>query len=606
MDINDLWEKIIFFYFFTFAIRSLIHLITQCVYLSLCNYSQDINNYQKNKESIENSIELISNLMSNYGQIHRTLATTGVFYYCLLFFSAVIFYLIRALTKGEYLNYRDELGFIAFIKNPRSESFNISSKIEASLNNLIFSNLNYGRIIFARSFKTVTQLNKYECVKVGQKEAADEIQNLPLSTSGKKSCTQIDLHPGVSIYRTTTTIYSNNRHLIYSYDLINSLKCQLSFITELFSNKAKVWPPNRNPLWARELTKFSLSIYVIVGSIIWFVAELGSFMIIYNVYKTINKYDENDNILSKNENKFTFFDRLCSVDYIIYAYFGADLFTTPLIVSITSIEDQLKFLDTFEPRLRRIFDRTKQLEQINSHIKSSSNLNPNSSLGSISSKNRKRLKVECDQEAIEMYISYQLFRDEVAPSIKLAQNAVGLHVTLAICCLLPTLFYYRDIPTDQLLAFACLCSSIILSINGTFCMCAALHVNCSRVSKLIWSFIAIAESYNYREYSIFSIEDINTNEDENQDQDSGVRLGLFCAKDVNETPPDSSYLKYYAHSLVTPHTVLLWRRLAESDELIIENFVCKLYGIFDITYKGILRINYLLIISILYTLTYNG
>lgn len=568
MNLNRILKKLLIIYLFLFSIRSLIHLILQCIYLTLCKHLQAQNgDEQDSNTSLKLIVNSTAKFMATYGQIHRDTATTGVFYYCLLFFSCLIFYLIRFISKGKYLNYFKEIGFIAFIKNPELESINIASKIEAFLNALIFSNLNYGRKSFARNFKSVSNFNH----SYGNSEESDR-------QSSNKSLNRLN---------------STDTHLLRSCSLIKSLRGQLSYLMKLStSNKAKIWPPNRNRLWARELTRFSLSLYMIVGSINWCVAEIGCFLIINYIFNTVNQ----NNPSKETSNKFTFFDRLWSADYIIYAYFGGDFFTTPLIVSITSIQDQFKFLDTFEPKLRKICDKTKQLELINSNVQS----HPHSL--KYSNRIGNKLKTECDQEAIEMYISYQLFIADIEPSIKLAQNAVGQLVSLALCCLLPTLLFYHDIPADQLLAFACLCLSFLLSVNGTFCACAALYVSCSRVSKLIWSFIALAEAYNHHQYTISSADEtIDTQTNKGQ----GFKLGLFCAKDSSEEPSESSHLTYFSHSLVTPHTMYLWRRLAESEGFIVENFVCRLYGIFDITYKGILKLNYLLITCILYTLTYH-
>lgn len=581
MNLNKLLDKVLVLYIVSFSITSLIQLLLQCILLTLCNQSQ----YQDRNVKLEPPMKRMLEFLSTIGQINRANSTTGIFYYSLAFFTSIIFYSIRVVSNGRFSNYFKELGFIAFIKNPELESLNISKKIDACIQAVVNSNFNYGRKFYVRNLRTSMQSNRYFPILEQQQQQQQDYQDhYPSNPNSSASLAQDNFYHTSNLMRQLNLIDHNQNS-----SSIESLRRQFNYLIKLQMNKTKIWPPNRNNAWARELTKFSLKLYVIVGTFLWIVVQICICHIISNAFTEIN----NDK-LAQDEKEFTFFDRFWSADYHIYGYFGGDFMTTSLTISVTSIVDQLKCLEIFEPKLRKICDTTRKLEHIDSIIRS----NPSSR--KYLDKIKSSLKIECDQEAIEMYISYLVFKSNIKPSLELAQNGVGQLISLVLGCYMPTLIYYRDVPLHQLATFTCLCIVVGVSINCTFCMCASLYVSCSRVSKLFWSLIAIAEAYNHHQYIAF-IED-NLLEVE---EDLSLSFDLLNFRNVSGEPIEDSHLNYYSHSLVTPHTIYLIRRLAESDELVVKNFGCKLYGTFDITYNGILKINYLLVTWILYRMIYH-
>lgn len=174
---------------------------------------------------------------------------------------------------------------------------------------------------------------------------------------------------------------------------------------------------------------------------------------------------------------------------------------------------------------------------------------------------------------------------------RLAQKAVAQNLSMAIGGIFPTLFFYKDIPANRMLAFEMVALLFLISLNLTFIVCASLNVFCLRISKFVWSLIAIVEGYNFSQYSK-SLERCRK------------RNSKSNSLDQSQPPIDQAHLEYYTHGLITPHTVLLWRRLAECEKSITDNFVCRVYGKIDLTYSNILRLNYLLSSWILYTLTH--
>lgn len=59
-------------------------------------------------------------------------------------------------------------------------------------------------------------------------------------------------------------------------------------------------------------------------------------------------------------------------------------------------------------------------------------------------KTKCELELECNQEAIELYISYQLFRFDAKWSIKFSRFAVAKNLTHIPLALIPAVAFHKD------------------------------------------------------------------------------------------------------------------------------------------------------------------
>lgn len=281
MKLKSIANKIFLLYIILYTTRSFVHFALQCIYLTLKRRLQHQGNAAS--EELKTLIMQLASVMSKYGQIHRSAdAATSVFYYSLLFFSPVFSFLIKTLSKGKYMDYFTEVGFISFIKKPELERENISKRIDACLQGLVESNVNYVRYVLVQSPRTSTRASQCRL----------SVDILQLNLSSRTTETSSD-------WISETTYESQH---LFRTTLMESLSDELQYFTYLSGNKEKVWPPNRTRLWAKKITNFSLKLYTVAGSLVWLVSQVICCTIFYYVYVTVNE--------NSHQNNFTFFDRL--------------------------------------------------------------------------------------------------------------------------------------------------------------------------------------------------------------------------------------------------------------------------------------------------------
>jgi hypothetical protein len=131
----------------------------------------------------------------------------------------------------------------------------------------------------------------------------------------------------------------------------------------------------------------------------------------------------------------------------------------------------------------------------------------------------------------------------------------------------------------------------VVTVNLVLCLCAAVHSSHQKLTNLIWSLIALEESFAM---------DLKTNS-LNIERDERENYSNSNTSDLSMMNID---FDYYLYCSITPHSLTLWRRLVANHDILIENSIAKLYGFFNIDYNGIIRFNFWWISIILIALTY--
>lgn len=569
-------------YMTTFALRALCHLVIQCIEIDI---QQDFvsSTEPEKRNTTASRVEEIHKIMYLIGQIYRGTKTSGIFYYSLFVASSLTFFAMQSVSGGRISEFYENNSFIEFIRDPDEHNKRISQRIKDCVERIINSNLNFTKAIIlqhrelssGRKDKFTFEHSAYTggflsnlCVSHNHSARIDRILPQRNRSQVLSFRSQPSALPG--------DIAAKDR-------VIFGMAKQLEYLNDFSRVEREVWPGNRNKSWERHLKRLWLKMYLILTPLIWLSGEACVLVSLYLAFQAFK-----DGTVSEKFNTISFIDRLCSADYCFYAFFGAESFLAPFLILVIGILDQTKCLTSLTPKFSDLSKKKKQLEQLDY-------------LGDLSKeleKAKRELMFECDRRALNLYICYQLFQDDIRSIIILAQKIIGLYVTFTVLSLVPTFIYYRSIPVHHLPIFLTLSISLITSINMTFCWCAVLNASCRRTIKMAWSLIGIVEGYNRECYSAYIDQMPRSKFTRLSDLRSSVFYGdeTFCPVPVRD-------FEYSSRSCVTPHSILLWRRLVSKEDIVKEKFTCRLYNRINIDFTGILRTNYWVVSSILFVLT---
>lgn len=599
--IKTIEEGVLYIYRMSFGLRSLISVILQCTYVYL-QRSLDRASKLEEKREVSLKISKIQSIILFIGSPYRETATSGIFYYSVHLYNFIIFHFVYTISKGKYLNYIQDDGLLSYLLNPTREKKIIWNRINELIKSLVDSNINFTRIMFKYQAKQSRRFNPELATYYHLGMKGDQSRRRrSISGIGSTTCP-----------RKISREWS-----------ISALTSQLGHLNNLKSNIDRIWPPNRVSYWANYIRRTWIKHFILGYVAIWFTCLFCIIISLHFAHLSLTKssYD-------KNYAKFTLLDRLWAVDMLVYSSYGVSLFTGPLTIAIVGVYDQMMFVNSFERRFCHIRSKIFKLQHLCDRFKF---LNKNGKLlnedeGEIhkDSYNEQRIQdlmIKCDNAAIEFYISYRLFRDDLTNTLKFTQDALSLNASLVVTILLNTSFFYDRIPKDQIPVLSCGAIALLVTINGVFVPCARLHASCCRITTYILSLVSLVEHYNLSNYN-------------SQDEPIVMRNGLAensitnssisninkpqILMDYPKGDNDNNYsdyahdeystfnFEYYSHSFISPHTTFLLRKIASNHAYMAKKCVVRLYGIVAIDHRGILKINFWLISSVVLVLTYFG
>lgn len=576
----------------TFAIKCLTSIVIHCIYL---NHVQSLKRETdfETQQNIIAKIKYFEKLLYSFGCIYRSLGPLGLFCESIFFISDVIS-CIMLFTNQRTFNYVAGNNFINFLIDPEAESSRLSKNIEIYLKQIVDSNINYTRLLVDK---------KQENTRATTGMLPSSLSYLNVSYYDKGSTTNNTAT--AKIIRKTLTSKTKDRNnsgcSFPKKKLVDSLLEQFKHLSILRSSKRNIWPPNRNSFWAKKIKYLWLQIHIFftitIIVIAWFLVHL-SFSIVSQSFKSFKgNYDP-------NFTKINFLDKLSIVEINLYLVIVVDWFVTPLTVTIVCVRDQLEYLNSLEPKILKIYEKIENLCNMDGRNNTRDELSLETKIEFTSTINLKQkqenLKIQCDKEAIELYLIYRLSRDEIKSSMQLAHRAIGQSVAFAILSLVLPLVYFESLPERHYYFMFLVGLAFTVTINFTLCLCASLHASYRRVTNLIWSLIAFAESHLSSKHAKVDL----FQKDSEDDKISSTGYRACCQSFTKDQSLTNVDFGYYTNSSITLHTMFLWRRLVENYDVFIESSSGKLYGFIMIDYNGILRFNFWLVSIIIISLTY--
>lgn len=614
--LNSFGDFLLFTYTVLFTIRTLVNLILQCLYVYLKTTTYDIRAFNLDRNV---TILHVQNIMLSFGQIYRVAGTPGISYYSAIFCTPVTYYFVKMVFDGKIFNYLNNNTLISYLIEPDLENERISKQIENCLHKVINSNINFTRSITNNESAELNESDHYNYLNrksyTNKKHLNDgNFYRLQEQAIPEASATiQIEnlKHRVKSISAAEDEILANYRYDMYQvnkrrkfkcsdwfarFTLVNCLAKQLSYLTVLSVFKTRVWPPNRNSIWADNIKSFWLKVYIISSSTFWLT---GQVLIYFVNYTSLQPILANDSTKKDDFHQLTLLDRILCAESHIHIYFILEWMVIPVTIIIIGIKDQMEHLLSMKPKLHKVYKRTKRLERdfYNGKVLMKENFNV------LDEQLKNDLQFECDKEAIELYISYQIFREDVEALFEVTRQVISQGVSQMGLTLIPLLIFFRGIPDHLVIIFPLSVSFILMVLNGSLCVSAALNTACRQVSKSARSFVAFAEGHICYRYALLSKQlSIFKNIHSNYNATVGFKNFEVVSKNSNKIEIDC---EYYYNSSISPHTILLWRRLVKNNKFLDDKLVCKLYRIFRINYGMILRFNYWLISLALFSVTFN-
>lgn len=538
-------------YLIFLGVKNSLNLILQCAYVRSQRFSSS--DHKLNGESNSQYVYQVRNLMQIIGQLHREIGATGVFYYSIHFYSWAFFYFIEKISTRKWSSCVLNGGLLSFLEDPVREEEIIQFRIHMLIEKLIESNINFTRIILGQqTTKNIQRLNQKV---LNHRKTLETAQ------------------PTSARFDVTSTSHSMAREIS-----VDSLASQINHLNKLKLDSTKLWPPNRAPKWRDHIKRAFMKLYLASYVNIWSTCVVCTLYAIRFASKALKESG-----LDKIYAEFGLLDRLSSVDLVVFCWIAAEWFAAPSTTAIISISDQFEFANSFERRLNSIKSRIEKLKSLCE--------NRNKSILSIRDiyveKLIRDLRIECDNEVMEFYISFRLFREDLRNTLKIAQESFAKSVSVIFFTLLTSLIFYDRVKTDQIPIIICVTIFTMVSLDCAFISCAALHASSCHITNLVWPLIASVEDYNLKSFfnkSLRIVDKLPVN-----------NLGVADIKFEFE---------YYSHSSISPHTVLLLRKIAANHAFLARSCVCRLYGSIPLDYEGIMKINFWILSSILLALTY--
>lgn len=561
LDFEALGDQVIVVFCYSFTIISFIHLFLTYLYAILVDKSCENNEESFRDNDKTFSARNIEQFMAFFGQIHRNDISSGAFYYGLFFVSSIYLYSIRKLSRGKILNDFGDSRFISFLRGSSGVQEQVSKEIDLCLKRLIQSSLVYNRQVIGESSGRLppTLIETYEF---------DDHERKPSILAFKPTSFR---HKSLDIKPIRSSIAGNN----YSDDfLAKSVTQQIQYLTKLAFNKESIWPRNRTSVWASQMKKISNFLYNSSSIAGWIIGESSCQWMISTAFHQ-RLHSE-----GKQVEKFNLIDRTTMIMYVFYNYFGTSWFIASIIIPLLSTVDQMRAIYSIKSELSKLKYKMNKLYQIQQLI--DCNVSSELDLKSI----RDKLKIECDQEAIEFYINYHLFFHDVKKSIYLAQIFLDRNVSIGLLIFIPPIVLYKlesgcskSLISNQTIPFIILLSVVLVLVVNLFIWIGALlNESCIRLYKCIWPIIAMEVQYNHYAFDRKYDPSFNSNQD--------------------ELPEASSY-EYYSFGAIRPHTIMLYRRMVENENCIMDDSVGKVYGLFKVDYGGLLKFNFYIISCIL-------
>lgn len=534
-------------------------------------------------------------MLVTHSQLFRACGPVGVAYYLIMIAGTIAYCLPNVIPELKLFDYLSENRSLAYLVEPEVESERASSRIDKYIQDVMESNVNVTAIALSK----LNEGDLYNCSRTvrsfGRRfDELDGKNDDNYFQSIRSQCIEIREQGGslrtpkrVIVRETVQPRLAGsliikdrdeNQHSIAKMLFLVNLRDQMQCLIRLGCRKEKIWPSGRNSNWAVQTKRMWKATYVAVFVIFWTFAQMVTFVGVSISLSSIESYS-----FDAEYRTITSMDRLSGSNVHIISYFCALFAATPLLVLFVNISEIFRQFSSVESKVNQFSYKLRKLD-----------CSRNRSLFKYRKFRefhhmKRHLYFECDTSALELYISYMIFRGEMRANLKPAQLAATQNVTFILIVLVPMLAFIKYILLGETFIVATCMIVVLFSIDFGLLLCGAVHAHCFKYSRRIWALIAYAERYNLETFNMLHT----------FPSDFDIEYQNNADFDMKKVIPNNFDYEYHLHGLLTFHTLSLWRRLAMHEELVPDHFICKLFGKFKVNYHAILRYNYWIISSVL-------
>lgn len=245
-------------------------------------------------------------------------------------------------------------------------------------------------------------------------------------------------------------------------------------------------------------------------------------------------------------------EKLTMVEQYLMVLYGLNNFIPPLVDIVGGFKARMKYLVEVEERLR-------------AHLK----LSAIGSTLTVSPLGADMISSIYTSESLEIYLTLIMFASDVGTLFEQSRSFIYRCMSCVLYCLIPTLLFLDSERTSHVSFFATSIVSILVALNTTFLFCSFFSASCLKVTRMAWPLIAISVQ---NQVSLTKC----------LDEVEQVRGGPFM--------------------LMSPHSLMLWRRFIGDREKLIDRYTCRLLGSLRLDYTSVIRVNlWLVSLVILFT-----
>lgn len=537
------------FYFVAVVFNSLIGIVLQARLLAIQEHEQQhqCNLSDETKQELHTEIIEILDLMLLTGQLFRAGGAIGICYNSIFAAANIVYCLPSVVTGLQVFEHVSGNGSVASLTGPEAESKRLSSRVNKILQDVIESNMNLLSIIIKR-IDGLMELN--------QIESLDE-------TKPSKGA---EFSPGGNKFRT-----------VAASEFLADLQHQLHHLIRLKSQKHKIWTINRKTSPAAGIETLATRFDLAFVATVWTFAQFVVYYAVRLSFDDIRSFE-----FGGRYQNITAMDCFSVINIYLSTYFcptNACSSFKALLINIMEMLEQFNPIRTKLTELRTILHQMLQLDQNKHETKREYKLV------------KKDTYYECDKSAIELYVCYRIFRNEMQNSMKVAENILSQIVSMIIIIMIPTLPFSGYILKGNAIIFSTVMLFLICVANSSLLACGAINAYCLKHLKKMWYFIAFTERYNLDTFRSSQLAN-RPKFLKKRPKNFYYNFNYDFEYQLHGLDNCNFDFEYHLHGLATYHTMFLWRQLAREEELVQDHFVCKLFGIYEVNFRNIIKYNY--------------
>lgn len=526
--------------------------------------------------------ELIANL-SPFGADYSTVA---IYSYTINMVSVCVFYihLGRILTTNPKFNPLYS-SLALYVKDPEESRRSIRESLNVTIVKLIQSNLEFQNKIKAFVGGSKRHFEDSEAITIDwrQRSMSTSINCGPrLRSVQSTSVSHLKLPSADSFKSINTKSHVDNYLGVYLVkasvsEQIDMLDQQQRYLTSLMSDCRPVWPSNRllygdrDTVAAQWYTSFLLG-YIFTYFNGWFVCEAAILYISQGRFKP-----DKDGSISLTGDRMSRAYR--SLWILITSLLICKLAKCIVIIYLSAL-DEYHFLVSLRSEVQQFIMQVSKLGSQSIDLQAS----PSSYERMKTHYILQKLKFDYDCKAINIYIKYQYLIRQLGPLLRLTEYIISLlTVFLLFMYLFTSTLYEKAHPNEQYTMLVVM-FGIMADVNLTALAFSTLSTSCIKLSRYFWSLLANSKCHELSLAGATGMQRLPEAASENSN-----RIASGC---------------YFELSLISPHTLLLWRNLIFDEKRLESKLCCRIFGSLKIDFRSIFMFDVYLISAVMLYVTY--